>query len=398
LRITRSGEGLSGILTDGLLDNIKKVFQFALIATALMFGYLLYGLVSGGFADAAMKPEESRHALELVNSVSTWVSVSLVLTLLCGILLYYEETVFGFVLLGVSAVLMYGLQFAILVFGPDAKQFTTGGPAQMFLHQMLLMSMMIGAPGVLLVLRTMGARFLEARQGEDLTSMQYGANVQKEDVPRALLPILAKCWQLPFCRAGIRENCPIFLAKTKCWKERVGCMCEENIILLSMGGSEKQQPVNITKEMGFVAIGDILTKGNEEKRANIQTRVGPRGVKIPTNPHVTEVQKRERCRNCIIYNEHQRVKYSFFSVPVTLMVPVIVVWQFEAMRMGLAGLLHGIDSLIRHISINGTTDVDFSRQITGSVPIEAIIIFCLTLVVMTWAQRFLEYCIFKLKI
>ena len=398
MRITQSGEGLSGILTDSVVDNIKKVFQVALLASVVMFGYLLYGLLSGAFADAAMKPEEARHSLTLVNQVSTYLNISVVITLICGILAFYEETFFGFVLLAVSAVLAYGLQLGMLAFGDDAKQYTVGGAAQSFLHQAWLMAMMIGAPGVLLVLRSMGVRFMEAREGEDLTTLQYGANVQKENVPKAALPILAKCWQLPFCRSGIREGCPIYLAKTKCWKERVGCMCEENIILLAMGGEEKQQPVNITKEMGFVPIGDVLTKSNEEKRANITTRLGPNGVRIPTNPHVTDVQKRERCRNCIIYNEHQRIKYSFFSVPVTLCVPVLVFSQFDTVRMWLSGVLKGLDQLINHISITGSTGVDFSRQITGSVPIEAVLIGCMTLVVMTWAQRFLEYCIFKLKI
>jgi len=32
------------------------------------------------------------------------------------------------------------------------------------------------------------------------------------------------------------------------------------------------------------------------------------------------------------------------------------------------------------------------------VPIEAILIVCLTLVLMTWAQKLLEYCIFTIKI
>jgi hypothetical protein len=398
MRITRSGEGLSGILTDDVLDKIKKVFQVCAIATLAMFGYLVYGLLSGAFAEAAAKPEESRHALALVNQVSTYLSVALVLTLLCAVLLYWEETSFGFALLGISAVLAYGLQLAVLAFGSDAQHYTSGGPAQAFLHQCWLMAMITGAPGVLMVLRSMGARFLEAREGEDLTTLQYGGSVQKEDVPRATLQVLAKCWQLPFCRSGIRDTCPIFLAKTKCWKERVGCMCEENIILLAMGGTEKQQPVNITKEMGFVAIGDIITKGNEDKRANIPTRPGPRGVRIPTNPHITDVQKRERCRNCIIYNEHQRAKYSFFSVPVTLTVPILVFAEFDTFRMWLTELLHGLDRLIGHMSISGTTDVNLTRQITGSMPIEAIIIGCLTLVIMTWAQRFLEYCVFKIKI
>lgn len=397
--VRQSGEGLSGILTDGVLDNVKKLFQVVAIATLAMFGYLMWGLFSQQFADVAGKPEQARHALLLVNQISTYLNVALVLTLLSGILLYYEETPFGFVLLGISAFLAYGLQLSIdLLYGSDAKQVTAGGASQALLHELWLMAMMIGAPGILMVLRAMGARFFEARQGEDLTNLQFGANVQKEDVPRALIPVLAKCWQLPFCRAGIRKNCPIFLAKTKCWKERVGCMCEENIILLAMGGTESAQPVNMTKEMGFVPIGDVITKGNEDKRASIPTRLGPRGVRIPTNPHVTDVQKRERCRNCIIYNEHQRSKYSFLSVPVTLAAPVIVFSQFDTFRIWLADILHGVDKLIAHLTISGTTEVDISHQITGSMPIEAVLIGCITLVVMTWAQRFLEYCVFKIKI
>ncbi len=121
MRITRSGEGLSGILTDSVLDSIKKVFQVALIASVLMFGYLLYGLVSGSFADAAMKPDESRHALNLVNQISAYLNVSLVITLLCGILVYYDEAVFGFVLLAISSILAGGLQVAILLLDPKRK-------------------------------------------------------------------------------------------------------------------------------------------------------------------------------------------------------------------------------------------------------------------------------------
>ena len=38
-----------------------------------------------------------------------------------------------------------------------------------------------------------------------------------------------------------------------------------------------------------------------------------RGVKIPHNPNIPMSVKRERCRNCVIYNEHQRMKYQFFA-------------------------------------------------------------------------------------
>ena len=87
-----------------------------------MFGYLLYGLVSGDFANAAMKQEEARHALTLVNQISTYLNVALVITMVSSIILYYEETVFGFALLGISAILAYGWPTGCnSSFGPDAK-------------------------------------------------------------------------------------------------------------------------------------------------------------------------------------------------------------------------------------------------------------------------------------
>lgn len=403
MRITRSaGGGLdaSGFLSDAVLENIKKVFQVALGASLLLFGYLMWGLFSGAFADVVKEAATAQHAVQLVGQLSMWLNLCLVVTLLSSILLYYEEDSLGIVLVLVSAFLAYGLEFCItMLFASDAQRLTSGTASQNVLKEVHLAAMMIGAPGVLMILRSMIARFTTARQGEDLTNMQYGANVAREEVPKAMIGAFAKCWQLPFCRSGIRKSCPIFQAKTKCWKERVGCMCEENIILLAMGGTEQQKPVNMTKEMGFVPIGDLLSKGNEEKRAAITTRVGPRGVRIPTNPHITDQQKRERCRNCIIYNEHQRQKYQFFSAPVTLSIPVLVAWQFDSLTRLINMLMKAIDSLFSHLSISGNgPSLDLYKSVAGSMPIETMLIVCMTLILMTWAQRLLEYCTFKIKI
>jgi hypothetical protein len=402
LRIRQSNEGLSGIISDQAEDLIKKLFQLAVVVSVLLFGYLMYGLFFGDLSAVSGKPDLEQHAVQLVGQFSNYLNIALVVTLLTSILLYYDESIYGFSLLAIAAFLAYGVQFCLdLITGSESSKITSGMATKALLHEFLIMAMMIGAPGLVMVLRALFVRIMEGRQGEDLTSVQYGQNAAREDdTPRALIPVLAKCWQLPFCRAGIRKKCPIFLAKTKCWKEKVGCMCEENIIMLAMGGAESQTPVNMTKEMGFVPIGDLLAKNSEDKRANIPTRQGPNGVRIPVNPHITPEQQKYRCHNCIIYNEHQRLKYSFFSVPVTLFVPVLVFWQFDSVRMMLTSLLKGIDKLVAHLQFSGdgAVSLDLSRQIAGSMPIETILIICLVLVLMTWAQRLLEYCIFTIKI
>ena len=55
-----------------------------------------------------------------------------------------------------------------------------------------------------------------------------------------------------------------------------------------------------------------------EKTTELPPRVGsppsPKNVKIPHNPNIPMKFKVERCRNCVIYNEHQRHKYLHRSV------------------------------------------------------------------------------------
>ena len=383
------------------MDNITKVFQFSLLPTLGLFLYLFWGLFSGQLADVQGKPTEAQHALLLVNQLSFYLNISLVVTLLTSILLFYEVEAYGFILTGLGAFLAYGLQFCIdMLFASDAARMTSGAASKATLHEIFIAAMMIGAPGILIVLRSLFMRFFQARQGEDLANMQYGSNASREDVKAPLIGAFAKCWQLPFCREGIRKGCPIFHARTKCWKERVGCMCEENILIIAMGGNEAKKGQDMTKDSGFVPIGDLLTKNAEEKKANISTRPGPRGVRIPTNPHLTDTQKRHRCQNCVIYNEHQRQKYQLLSPPVTLAVPVLVFANFDGLVHLVRSLLQGLDSLVGHLSFTGggQKGLDLAGSVSGNLPIETLLIVCLTLVLMTWAQRLLEFCTFKIKI
>ncbi|MBI3721069.1 MAG: hypothetical protein HY248_00825 [Fimbriimonas ginsengisoli] len=84
---------------------------------------------------------------------------------------------------------------------------------------------------------------------------------------------MCKCWQLPYCRKFVRERCPIYHARRSCWRERVGCMCEEQVIRNAMEG--KTIPKNVLAAAAF----------------------------IPKNHKLTMAQKRNRCRQCVIYNE-----------------------------------------------------------------------------------------------
>ena len=390
----------NSFLTDKVLDFLTKVFQISLAPTILLTVWLMWGLFSGRLADVAtMSPAQHAEALKTVTTLSLWLNVSLVVTVLSAGLIYLEVEAMGVIYLLASAFLAFGLKFIMdALLGGESAKLMHGEASLAALKEIQMMAYIIGVPGALLAVRTLLSKIFN-RGNRDLANLSYGKDASRTERRAPLIGALAKCWELPFCREGIRVRCPIFHAKTKCWKERVGCMCEENIILLAMGGGEdpdKTQALN--KQSGFIPIGDLLSKNAEEKKAAIPTRLGPRGVRIPTNPHLSEAQKRLRCHNCVIFNEHQRQKYQFLSAPVTLAVPALVFLEFDNLRHLIDQTLGFLDHLVGIVSMHSADSANLSKEISNNLGIEVILIICITLVTMTWAQRLLEYTMFKIKI
>ncbi len=399
--ITHADGSSENFLPQAVIDILAKVFIIALIVTVGAFGYLLYGLFSGALAQANTTHEIRLHAIQLVQSTSNILNISLLVTLGCGVLLFYENEATAIIMLVVAAFLAFGLQFLLDYLGSQSGNLVNGDAAKATMQEIKQSATFIGVPGVLLFLWNMIQRIRDARMGVDLANMNYGKDVAQEEVRGALIGAFAKCWQLPFCREGIRVKCPIYHARTKCWKQRVGCMCEENVLRLAAGGDENK-PIDMTQSAGFVPIGDLITNSEKAARPNIPTKAGPRGVRIPTNPHLTEGQKRERCRNCVIYNEHQRQKYGLASPLVTIAIPIMVFLNFENLKEVLTGALTALDKLIGHLNFTGDSikpgHSQLSMDVNGSLPISAILIMVVTLLIMTWALRFLEYCMFQIKI
>lgn len=399
--IQRGGDRHHNPLFDTLSDIAMKTFQLGLVVSVVLLAYLLWGLFTGKLADVSNQPKaELEQALQTVRTLSLAFNVSLVVTLVSAVFLFYDEDSLGWSLVLIGAFLAFGLNFLMdFLFTSDQARLKQGRVAEATLSELHLAAIIIGAPGILLVLRSLAARMFSGRR-DDLTSVTYGKDAKQEAQESSTIGAFAKCWQLPFCRENLRKKCPIYHARTKCWKERVGCMCEENVIRLAMGGEEEQKPVDMTKDTGFVPIGDLITKSEKEERKAIPTRPGPRGVRIPTNPHLTEAQKKTRCHNCIIFNEHQRQKYQLLSPIVTLAVPALVFWQFEALRGLIGSTLDFIDRVVGRLTFNSANAgaSEIHRQIAGNLPVETLLLVCLTLVMMTWALRLLEYCMFKLRV
>jgi hypothetical protein len=191
--------------------------------------------------------------------------------------------------------------------------------------------------------------------------LKYGNKKMMEEGDRQNV-FMGKCWQLPYCRKYVREKCPIFHSKRTCWKELVGCMCEESVIRAAIDN----KPVSKEALMS--------------------------GAAIPRNNKLSVSAKRERCKTCVIYNEHQKHKYR-------LAMPVVIIGYilfFALFRLPLTKLvesfLGGASKAVSTVTAGTVQKVDTGAWFTQ------FLVLALLITALAYTIKMVEYAIFKLKI
>lgn len=204
---------------------------------------------------------------------------------------------------------------------------------------------------------------LRAIQGAKAEALKYGKGMKEERDYRNVF--MGKCWQLPFCRKFVREACPIYHSRRTCWRERVGCMCEEEVIRKAMEGR------TIPKDM--VAAAKF----------------------IPYNNKVPMAAKMERCRQCVIYNEHQKHKYKLSLWILVLAFLAFYVLLRPALLGMVQNMIGNMDNVFRRLTFSSASSSSTAIQ-TGFF--NDFLLICLVLVAMAYSLKLLEYLIFKVKI
>jgi hypothetical protein len=199
-----------------------------------------------------------------------------------------------------------------------------------------------------------------AAQGAKKDSLKYGKGVTEESDRKNVF--MGKCWQLPYCRKFVREKCPIYHAQRTCWRELVGCMCEEAVIRVAMEG----KPVS--------------------KEALLS------GAAIPRNNKLSDSAKRERCRNCVIYNEHQKHKYKVAMPTVVIGYILIYVFLKGPLSNMINAFLYKSNKAIVEGSGGAIKNVQTGDFFTQFL-VGAVVVVCLA-----YTIKVVEYAIFKLKI
>ncbi len=247
-----------------------------------------------------------------------------------GVVFLTEETI-GLVMLAAAALIGFGIPYAYTFFGGDPKGNLAAGRSLGAFPAAVLVP--FGVAG-LLIARDIVVRLATAIRGkpekkEDLT---YGGAAEKEQKP-VRLSLFAKCWEGPFCREFVRTQCPIYLKREACWRVKRGCYCEEDIVTAAA-----TRVSGVTLDMA------------PDRRYNFANPGGGGAATAPKRIELTMSQKKQRCRNCVIYNEHQREKYKILMPVVLIGGAVLCFFLLGSMRHYLGTGLAGIEGLMSRLS------------------------------------------------
>ncbi len=354
----RDSDEFLGVLLDGAS---KLLFWLGLLCTVVCLGFLGYTFFT--FAQG----DQIGNATQALANIDTFKKVLMAGVLALGVgssYLHWGEETLGPLQLVAAAILFFS-PFYLPSF---AGATTLGQVAGAALSAIQMGGAIAGLVAIsTIVLDVAGRVKLRVKQGSKADQLKYGKGVKEEkDISNVFM---GKCWQLPYCRKFVREKCPIYHARRTCWKERVGCMCEESVIQNAMSG--KTVPKDIVAAAKY----------------------------IPYNMKLTPNQKAERCRQCVIYNEHQRHKYKLAMPIVIVGITAAYVLTREPMKAWLGELLMRVDKLIGTATYRAQTEEKLrSVDTAGLTAFKEILLFCLVLVVLAYLMKLMEYLFFKAKI
>ncbi len=345
------GEGILQIIS----SIAKAVFWIGVGATVIGVGFLIF---------TAMSPEASNNAAQAASNIALFSKILLGGVLALGggsTFLFWGEDIIGGIQLLLGAALFFSPLY-LPSMGVDASKVS----AQQALEALRNGGLILGVIGLLVLMIDLASKAkMRMQQGSKADQLKYGKGIREERDRQNVF--MGKCWQLPFCRKFVREKCPIYHAKRSCWKELVGCMCEESVIRNAM----ENKP--IPKDALLAA------------------------ALIPHNHKLTVIQKRERCKTCVIYNEHQKHKYKLALPLVLVFFALFYLVARSPLLEGTAGLIRGVDKVVgqatfHHGGGNGVADTP------GGQWFVEILTVCIMLVAFTYVMKLLEYLIFKLKV
>lgn len=351
----------------GLLEQVTgfglKVGIPVLIAAVI---YLFVAALGDNIQNLETLSESNRKyfvdGVHLVMKMMLYACIAVVASII--IRLFMDEVV-GQALSLVGALLYFGSPalFAQVV-GDSTKAVPLFGE---IVRQFQLLGSVCLIPGLAMILRDAIMRIWTGISVKRVVERRWGDEEErrKNHKPK----VYGKCWDMPFCRDFVRRVCPAWQAKSPCWRVKVGCYCDERTILQAMAnyGTDNEHMRGIMRSLG---------------------------LDQPRKSQLSNAQKRTRCRRCGIFAEHQRQKYRLLS-PVVIPGVVLLMYLFrQPVSQWVYNILETTDNFMRVLAYRGA---EYSFAADGRI-LTLLAMIWLTIIIISYTLRALEYLIFELQI
>lgn len=353
-----------------------------LVVSGLATLYLLYGLLGGGIgAFPSQTHDEHVRVLGLIAFAGKAMQAGLIAVGLGAGFAFRTDEATGYSLLGGAAALGIGVPYAVHTFAGTQVDNAAGSAALAVFVSSVYVPAAVGA---ILIVRDIVLRTISAvgDKSVDKQKMTYGTGAEAERLP-VRTSLLAKCWEGGFCRDFIRPHCPIFIGRKTCWKERRGCYCEEDIVSAAAA--------KVT--------GVVLDMAPDPKynfaNAALPLHQASAGASVYKKPILSASQKRERCRNCVIFNQHEQEKYKIL-LPVTFIGGFAICAILSTpMRMAVDTTLSMTQTIINKasFSVGGVPQIVHPPE-----TVEWIFVGAFAIMVVSKLLQALEWACFKAKI
>jgi hypothetical protein len=377
-RSSRSGPG-RGTGSSKLDSFALKVLVPMALLSGLLALYLLWGLLSGAWSHEAliqMKHADRLRQMDNIESVFHLLLASSVVTLLAVLVCCVRAEGVGYWLLGAAALLYAAPSFLTSQIYPLKRQ-TASAASGTVLSDFQILAWLLAVPGACWMLVDLGRRMAAAADQAAIqrANAKYGAGTKKQPVSTQRKVFLGRCWEGPFCRDHIRVKCPVYIKRRgPCWRHKEGCMCEPRIVLQAM----------ITPDWK-----NQMTQAHQAHQA--LEAGGPRIV-------LSAEAKRERCRNCVIYNEHQREKQKALTWTAIIAVPVLLVLNAAWLQSFVNEILIALDAATKRFSFSSDPAGIHVQQDSAYSLILWVFIFALSIILLAQVLKVIDYCCLKLKI
>lgn len=369
--MARKGSGKStASSSSAILGHLYAILEVAFKAAGAIFAlislFFIWGMTMGTLAgNSTPTPADYLKIAAYVYHACNALTICGVIVVLCASARFYAEEVTGYVLIILGALLRWAM--------PLATNETSPQMAPLVKHIMDqfgyvgTIALLVSMPFMLYNMWTLvrADKMLKARAAKCVT--------QKSDAETTVTGsgIGFNCWQMPFCREYMRQYCDAYKCRKSCWRLNSGCYCDEGMIVRALRAGSRSDS----------KLFDLFRSSSKQ---------------------LSWVQKRRRCEQCIMYLEHQKLKYQLLS-PIGFILPIALIWAyFEPVKNMLHGVLMYTYEFTNKVSVvirvpeAGTQTL--AQTLTTADTAETIFIVCFGLVMVAMTLRLMEYLIFKMRL